>query len=156
MDLPTVWFVLLGVLLVGYAVLDGFDLGVGILHLLARGDAERHALIDSIGPFWDGNEVWLVVFGGPLFAAFPGAYAASFTTMYLPFMVLLVVLIFRAVAIEFRHHTETRAGRFVWDVAFCLASILVTFIFGLAVGNSIRGVPLEPGGVVGTEPLELV
>jgi cytochrome d ubiquinol oxidase subunit II len=156
MDLPTVWFVLLGVLLIGYAVLDGFDLGVGILHLLARGDSERQALVDSIGPFWDGNEVWLVVFGGALFAAFPGAYAAAFTTMYLPFMVLLVALIFRAVAVEFRHHAETQAGRLVWDVAFSLASLLVTFIFGVAVGNSIRGVPLGPGGAVGAQPLELV
>jgi cytochrome d ubiquinol oxidase subunit II len=156
MDLPTVWFVLLGVFLVGYAVLDGFDLGVGIIHLLARGDDERRALIDSIGPFWDGNVVWLVVFGGALFAAFPEAYAAAFTAMYLPFMVLLVALIFRAVAIEFRHHAETPAGRLVWDVAFSLASFLVTFVFGVAVGNAIRGLPLGPGGAVGAEPLELV
>src|SRR5439155_1028504 len=137
MDLPTVWFVLLGVFLVGYAVLDGFDLGVGILHLLARGDIERRALIDSIGPFWHGNEVWLVVFGGALFAAFPSAYAAALTTMYLPFMVVLVALIFRAVAIEFRHHAETAGGRLAWDVAFSLASVMVTFLFGLAVGNAI-------------------
>src|SRR5437870_9211248 len=139
MDLPTVWFVLLGAFLVGYAVLDGFDLGVGIVHLLGRGDADRRALLDSIGPFWNGNEVWLVVFGGALFAAFPAAYAAAFTTMYLPFMLLLVALIFRAVGIEFRHHSETRAGRLVWDIAFWLASITVTFIFGLAVGNAICG-----------------
>src|SRR5207248_2397950 len=84
MDLPSVWFVLLGVFLAGYAVLDGFDLGVGVLHLFARGDAERAELVESIGPFWSGNEVWLVVFGGALFAAFPNAYAAAFTTMYLP------------------------------------------------------------------------
>src|SRR5438552_7299944 len=137
MDLSTVWFVLLGAFLVGYAVLDGFDLGVGILHLLARGDAERRVLIDSIGPFWHGNEVWLVVFGGALFTAFPAAYAAAFTTMYLPFMVLLVALIFRAAAVEFRHHAETPGGRLAWDVAFSLASVLVAFLFGVMVGNAI-------------------
>jgi cytochrome d ubiquinol oxidase subunit II len=152
MDLPSVWFVLLGVFLVGYAVLDGFDLGVGILHLLA----ERRTLIDSIGPFWHGNEVWLVVFGGALFAAFPAAYAAAFTTLYLPFMVLLVALIFRAVAIEFRHHAETLAGRFVWDVAFGGASLLVAFLFGVTVGNAISGVPLGRGGAVGGESLDLL
>src|SRR5262249_16939950 len=141
MDLPTVWFVLLGVFLVGYAVQDGFDLGVGILHLLSQGEAERRALIESIGPFWDGNEVWLVVFGGALFAAFPAAYAAAFTTMYLPFMVLLVALIFRAVAIEFRHHADTPAGRCAWDVAFSFASLLATFLYGLTVGTAIQGVP---------------
>src|SRR5580658_6900784 len=112
---------MLGVLLAGYAILDGFDLGVGIVHLFARGDAERGVLINSIGPFWSGNEVWLVVFGGALFAAFPDAYAAAFTTMYLPFMVLLVALIFRAVAVEFRHYAETASGRLIWDVSFGLA-----------------------------------
>ncbi len=90
MDLPTIWFGILGLLLAGYAILDGFDLGVGVLHLFGRTDAEREVLVESIGPFWSGNEVWLVVFGGALFAAFPAAYAAAFTTMYLPFMILLV------------------------------------------------------------------
>jgi cytochrome d ubiquinol oxidase subunit II len=156
MDLPTIWFGLLGVFLAGYAILDGFDLGVGVLHLFARGDEERGALIESIGPFWSGNEVWLVVFGGALFAAFPAAYAAAFTTMYLPFMVLLVALVFRAVAVEFRHHAETPRGRFAWDVAFSAASVLVTFLFGVAVGNAITGVPLGPGGVVANEPLALL
>jgi cytochrome d ubiquinol oxidase subunit II len=156
MDLPTIWFGLLGVFLAGYAVLDGFDLGVGVLHLFARSEDERGVLIESIGPFWSGNEVWLVVFGGALFAAFPSAYAAAFTTMYLPFMVLLVALIFRAVAIEFRHHAETPGGRLAWDVAFSLASILVAFLFGLAVGNAITGVPLGPGGTVADQPLALL
>jgi cytochrome bd ubiquinol oxidase subunit II len=156
MDLPTIWFVLVGVLLAGYAVLDGFDLGVGILHLFAWGEAERGALIESIGPFWTGNEVWLVVFGGALFAAFPAAYAAAFTAMYLPFMVLLVGLIFRAVAIEFRHHAETPGGRLAWDVAFCATSVLVTFIFGVAVGNAIAGLPLGPDETVADEPLALL
>ncbi len=156
MDLPTVWFALLGVFLTGYAILDGFDLGVGVLHLFARGEDERATLVESIGPFWSGNEVWLVVFGGALFAAFPAAYAAAFTTMYLPFMVLLVALIFRAAAIEFRHHAETPRGRFTWDVAFGLASILVAFLFGVAVGNAITGVPLGPGAEVADESLTLL
>jgi cytochrome d ubiquinol oxidase subunit II len=143
LDLPTVWFVLIGILLVGYAVLDGFDLGVGILHVFARGETERTPLIESIGPFWDGNEVWLVVFGGAMFAAFPEAYAAAFTAFYLPFLLLVVGLIFRAVAIEFRHHAESSSARFAWDVAFFLASLLVTFLYGVAVGNAIRGLPLN-------------
>jgi cytochrome d ubiquinol oxidase subunit II len=155
-DLPTIWFMLLGVFLAGYAILDGFDLGVGVLHLFARGDAEREALVESIGPFWSGNEVWLVVFGGALFAAFPAAYAAAFTTMYLPFMVLLVALIFRAAAVEFRHHAETPGGRLAWDVALSAASVLVAFLFGVAVGNAITGVPLGPGGMVTHESLALV
>src|SRR3954447_24187578 len=106
MDLHVVWFVLLGVLLAGYAVLDGFDFGVGILHPLARTDEERRLFLNSIGPIWDGNEVWLVVFGGALFAAFPDAYATVFSGFYLAFMLLLFALIFRAVSIEFRSQNE--------------------------------------------------
>ncbi len=145
-DLAALWFVLLGVFLVGYAILDGFDLGVGILHPLARTEGERLVLMDSIGPFWDGNEVWLVVFGGALFAAFPAAYAAAMTALYLPMMLLLVGLVFRAVSIEFRHHAATPRSRRTWDFAFFGASTLVTFLFGLMVGNSIRGVPLGRDG----------
>src|ERR1041385_538916 len=98
--LHLLWFVLLGVLLAGYAILDGFDLGVGILHLFVRKDEDRRILMNSIGPLWDGNEVWLVVFGGALFAAFPNAYAVSFSGFYTAFMVLLFALIFRAVSME--------------------------------------------------------
>src|SRR6516225_7720788 len=101
MGLNITWFVLLGVLLAGYAVLDGFDLGVGILHLFVKKDAERRVLLHSIGPFWDGNEVWLVVFAGAIFAAFPEAYATALSSFYLPFMLLLGALIFRAVSVEF-------------------------------------------------------
>ena len=102
MDLNTLWFVLLGVLLAGYAILDGFDLGVGILHLAVRKDEERRVLMNAIGPVWDGNEVWLLTFGGALFAAFPHAYATVFSGLYTAFMLLLVALIARAVSIEFR------------------------------------------------------
>ena len=111
MDLNLTWFLLLGVLLAGYAILDGFDLGVGMLHLLARGDGQRRAFIETIGPIWDGNEVWLVTFGGALFAAFPEAYATIFSGFYFVFMLVLLALIARAVALEFRSKTESAAWR---------------------------------------------
>jgi cytochrome d ubiquinol oxidase subunit II len=148
------WFVLLGVLMAGYGILDGFDLGVGILHLCVRKDEERRVLINSIGPIWDGNEVWLVVFGGAVFAAFPKAYAAAFSGFYTPFMLLLVALIFRAVSMEFRSKQEMTWWRSGWDVAFCLASVLTAFLFGVAVGNCILGLPLGANGdFVGSVPL---
>src|ERR1044071_4877385 len=115
MDLHLIWFVLLGVLLAGYAVLDGFDLGVGILHPLARTDEERRLAMNAIGPIWDGNEVWLVTFGGALFAAFPEAYATIFSGFYVPFMALLFALIFRAVSIEFRSKMDSLRWRKLWD-----------------------------------------
>jgi len=146
MDLPGIWFGLLGILLIGYAVLDGFDLGVGILHLLARSDRERRTFLNAIGPIWDGNEVWLITFGGALFAAFPLAYAAVFSGFYLPFMLLLFALILRAVAIEFRGKRESRAWRRVWDAGFCGASLLASLLFGIAVGNAMIGIPLNSGG----------
>jgi cytochrome d ubiquinol oxidase subunit II len=140
------WFVLLGVLMAGYGILDGFDLGVGILHLKARDDRERRIFMNSIGPLWDGNEVWLVVFGGALFAAFPKAYAAAFSGFYTPFMLLLCALIFRGVSMEFRSKQEGRRWRAFWDVAFSAASVLVTFLFGVVVGACMRGLPLGPDG----------
>lgn len=142
MDLNTFWFILLGVLLMGYAILDGFDLGVGILHLFVKKDEERRLLMNSIGPLWDGNEVWLVTFGGALFAAFPHAYATAFSGFYLPFMLLLFALIFRAVSMEFRSKQEQRWWRQMWDVAFSVASTLATFLFGVAVGNMMIGLPV--------------
>ena len=146
MDLHLLWFVLLGVLLTGYAILDGFDLGVGSLHLFVSDDQERRILLNSIGPLWDGNEVWLVTFGGALFAAFPRAYATAFSTFYLPFMLLLFALIFRAVSIEFRSKRESRAWRSFWDTSFAAASMLATFLFGVAVGNSMQGLPIGANG----------
>lgn len=144
MDLHVLWFFLLGVLLTGYAILDGFDLGVGMLHLLVRGDEERRLVINSIGPLWDGNEVWLVTFGGGLFAAFPVAYATALSTFYLPFMVLLASLIGRAISIEFRSKRDSRLWRGYWDVSFSLASACAAFVFGVAVGNAIKGIPIGP------------
>jgi cytochrome d ubiquinol oxidase subunit II len=143
MDLHIFWFILLGVLLAGYGVLDGFDLGVGILHLFAKNDAERRLMMSSIGPIWDGNEVWLVTFGGALFAAFPNVYAAALTGFYIPFMLLLVSLIFRAVSIEFRSKRAEGWWRGFWDLAFSLSSILITFIFGFAVGSTLSGLPID-------------
>lgn len=145
--LPGIWFGLLGVLLVGYAVLDGFDLGVGMMHLfVAHSDTERRVVIHSIGPLWDGNEVWLVTFGGALFAAFPEAYATLFSGFYTAFMLLLFALIFRAVSIEFRSKRRRKAWRRAWDVAFAAGSFAATLLFGVAVGNVMQGVPLTAGG----------
>lgn len=146
MDLHVFWFFTLGVLLTGYAILDGFDLGVGILHPLARSDEERRIVMNSIGPLWDGNEVWLVTFGGALFAAFPVAYAAAFSGFYLAFMLLLFALIFRAVSMEFRSKRPWKAWRRFWDWSFCAASFVASFLFGVAVGNAMQGVPLDADG----------
>ncbi|MEP0814609.1 MAG: cytochrome d ubiquinol oxidase subunit II [bacterium] len=145
LDLNLIWFVLLGVLLTGYAILDGFDLGVGILHLFAKGDTERRIFMNAIGPVWDGNEVWLVTFGGALFAAFPEAYATAFSGFYIPFMILLFALIFRAVAMEFRSKENMTWWRKTFDRAFFAASLVATLLFGVAVGNMMLGIPIGPG-----------
>jgi cytochrome d ubiquinol oxidase subunit II len=141
-DLNTIWFILIGVLLAGYAILDGFDLGVGSLHLFVNEDEDRRLLINSIGPVWDGNEVWLVTGGGALFAAFPHVYATVFSGFYTAFMLLLFVLIFRAVAIEFRSKQPMAWWRKSWDVAFSVSSILIALLMGIALGNIIQGIPL--------------
>lgn len=147
MDLHVIWFILLGVLLAGYAVLDGFDFGVGILHPLAKTDHERRLFLNSIGPIWDGNEVWLVVFGGALFAAFPDAYATVFSGFYLAFMLLLFALIFRAVSIEFRSKMKSAGWRRAWDFGFFASSLLASLLFGVAVGNGMLGIQLDQRGV---------
>ncbi len=145
--LCVIWFVLLGVLLAGYAILDGFDLGVGMLHLVVpRSDHERRIMLNSIGPLWDGNEVWLVVFGGSLFAMFPVAYASIFSGFYAAFMLLIFALIFRGVSIEFRSKMHSRGWRGFWDVCFFLGSLLAALLFGVAVGNAMLGVPLDERG----------
>jgi cytochrome bd ubiquinol oxidase subunit II len=146
MDIHAIWFFLLGLLLAGYAVLDGFDLGVGILHLLTKTDHDRRLSINSIGPIWDGNEVWLIVFGGALFAAFPNAYASVFSGFYMAFMLLLFALIFRAVSIEFRSKMKSEAWRRAWDAGFFTSSLVATLLFGVAVGNGLVGIPLDAEG----------
>jgi cytochrome d ubiquinol oxidase subunit II len=156
MDLNLLWFVLLGVLLAGYAILDGFDLGVGILHLCVREDRERRLLMNSIGPLWDGNTVWLVTFGGAMFAAFPEAYATAFSGFYVPFMVLMFALVFRAVSMEFRSKQEWPGWRAFWDGAFFLASLTATAIYGGAVGASLEGMPLGPDHEYAGTPADLI
>lgn len=144
MDLNTVWFILVGVLFGGYAMLDGFDLGVGSLHLFSTTDDDRRILLNTIGPVWDGNEVWLVTGGGALFAAFPDVYATVFSGFYLPFYLLLACLIFRAVSIEFRSKEPMKWWRQLWDVGFSLSSIVASLVIGVALGNVIWGIPLGP------------
>ncbi len=144
LDLNTIWFLLVGILLTGYAVLDGFDLGVGAIHLFSKSDRDRRLLLNSIGPVWDGNEVWLVTGGGALFAAFPHVYATIFSGFYLAFMLLLVALIFRAVAIEFRSKQPGPRWRGFWDVSFSVASIAASLLIGVAFGNVAWGVALGP------------
>jgi cytochrome d ubiquinol oxidase subunit II len=127
-------------------MLDGFDLGVGALHLFTKTDDERRTLLNAIGPVWDGNEVWLVTGGGALFAAFPDVYATAFSGFYLVFVLLLVALIFRAVAIEFRSKQPMRWWRQMWDVAFCGSSLLSSLLIGIAMGNIAWGIPLDARG----------
>jgi len=142
-DLQFIWFGIIVILLAGYAILDGFDLGVGMLHLFSKSDQERRLMLNSIGPVWDGNEVWLVTAGGALFAGFPEVYATFCSGFYIPIMALLSVLIFRAVAIEFRSKQPMAWWRWMWDFLFSLASLLIAFILGVALGNLIRGIPLD-------------
>ncbi|MFN3409216.1 MAG: cytochrome d ubiquinol oxidase subunit II [Limisphaerales bacterium] len=146
LDLNATWFVLVGVLFTGYALLDGFDLGVGALHLFTKKDEHRRIMLNAIGPVWDGNEVWLVTGGGALFAAFPNVYATVFSGFYLAFMLLLVALIFRAVAIEFRSKQPMRWWRQMWDVGFAVGSVLSSFLIGVAMGNIAWGVPIDERG----------
>lgn len=144
MWLNIVWYVLFVIIISGYLILDGFDLGVGILHLsLAKTDHERRIILNSIGPIWDGNEVWLVVGGGVLFAAFPLVYASLFSGFYIAMMLILLVLILRTVAIEFRSKRPGRTWRTIWDATFALSSMLIALLFGVAFGNIISGVPLD-------------
>lgn len=142
-DLNTIWFVLLGILFTGYAILDGFDLGVGALHLFTKSDLERRIFLNAIGPVWDGNEVWLVTAGGALFAAFPEVYATAFSGFYLALMLLLFCLIFRAVAIEFRSKQAMAWWQRMWDTSFSVSSVLAALLIGIALGNIAIGIPLN-------------
>jgi len=146
MTLASIWFVLLFILLMGYAILDGFDLGVGILHPFARGERERRISLNSIGPVWDGNEVWLLTAGGALFAAFPAVYATVFSGFYIALMLLLSALITRAVAMEMRSKVTSPTWRSAWDVAFFLGSLLPALLLGVAFGNILRGLPINAAG----------
>ena len=147
MQLSTVWFLLVGFLFVGYAILDGFDLGAGAVHLIvARNDSERRQVLNAIGPVWDGNEVWLVTGGGALFAAFPTVYGTIFSGFYLAMMMLLGAIILRATSIEFRSKETAAWWRRSWDVGFSVSSALAAILFGVALGNVLRGLPIDADG----------
>ncbi|MBI5038588.1 MAG: cytochrome d ubiquinol oxidase subunit II [Nitrospirae bacterium] len=147
MDLNAVWFFLILGLTAGYAILDGFDLGVGVLHLFARDNSERRININAIGPVWDGNEVWLLVAGGSLFAVFPMAYAAILSGFYLLLILLLTSLIFRAVSLEFRNKVSSAAWQRLWDWSFGLGSLLASLLFGIMLGNILQGVSIDQEGI---------
>ena len=145
--METIWFCLVAVMIATYVVLDGFDLGAGIVHLfVARTDSERKTVLGSIGPVWDGNEVWLLAGGGTLYFAFPALYASSFSGFYLPLMIVLWLLILRGISIEFRNHIRSLVWQPFWDAVFAGASALLAIFFGAALGNVVRGVPLDRSG----------
>jgi cytochrome d ubiquinol oxidase subunit II len=142
--METLWFVIVAGMLAMYVLLDGFDLGVGIVHLyVARGERERRLVVQTIGPVWDGNEVWLLAAGGTLYFAFPVLYASSFSGFYLPLMIVLWLFMLRGIALEFRHHFDNGLWKPFWDVVFAGSSAMLAIFFGAALGNVVRGVPLD-------------
>ena len=144
MELSTVWFVLIAVLWIGYFCLEGFDFGVGmLLPVLARDDRERRTMINTIGPVWDGNEVWVLTAGGATFAAFPEWYATLFSGFYLPLLIILLGLIVRGLAFEYRHQRPAASWRSRWDLALFVGSVLPAFLWGVAFANIVRGVPID-------------
>ncbi len=145
--MTTVWFCLIALMITLYVVLDGFDLGAGAIHLwVAKDEGERQQVIRSIGPVWDGNEVWLIAAGGTLYFAFPALYASSFSGFYLPLMIVLWLLILRGIAVEFRGHLTAAVWLKFWDVVFAGSSLLLAVFYGAALGNVVRGVPLNDQG----------
>lgn len=143
LDYNVWWFLVFGAVISGYAILDGFDLGAGALHLFLKKENSRRIAINAIAPVWDGNEVWLVIGGGALFAGFPVAYAAIFSAFYVPFMVFLVGLIWRGVAIEFRSKEPGKKWRMIWDFIYSFASTVIALSLGLMLGNVALGLPLN-------------
>ena len=157
MWLNDVWYVLFVIIISGYLIMDGFDLGVGILHpYVAKNDTERRLMLNSIGPVWDGNEVWLVLGGGALFAAFPLVYASLFSGFYLAMMLVLLVLILRTVAIEFRSKRPGATWRSVWDGVFFASSTGIALLLGVAFGNIMAGVPLDEQGNISVSLIALL
>jgi cytochrome bd ubiquinol oxidase subunit II len=141
------WFGLVAIMIAAYVILDGFDLGAGVIHLfVARDKGERKQILDSIGPVWDGNEVWLLAGGGTLYFAFPALYAAAFSGFYLALMLVLWLLILRGISIELRSHIESKLWIPFWDVVFGASSALLALLYGVALGNVVRGVPLDSDG----------
>ncbi len=146
LDYPTWWFLLVGAVFSGYAILDGFDLGAGALHLLLKKEQSRRIALNAIGPVWDGNEVWLVIGAGALFAGFPKVYATLLSAMYIPFMLFLVFLIFRAISIEFRSKEPMAWWRRMWDISYSISSILLAILLGVVLGNVLQGMPIGADG----------
>jgi cytochrome bd ubiquinol oxidase subunit II len=147
--LETIWFVLWGVLWAFYFMLDGFDLGIGtLLPFVAKNDGEKSLVYKSIGPFWDGNEVWLITAGGVTFAAFPATYAVMFSSLYTPLMLILFALILRGAALELRGKTESRTNRTLWDICFVTGSFLPALLFGVAFANIFKGIPIDGEGIL--------
>ena len=145
-DYPTLWFLVIGAVFTGYAILDGFDLGAGALHLFLKKEESRRIAINAIGPVWDGNEVWLVIGGGTLFAGFPKVYAAVFSAFYIPFMLFLTMLIFRAISIEFRSKEPMPWWRKGWDISYCISSAMIALMLGVVLGNVLIGIPIDAEG----------
>jgi len=157
MWLNVVWFVLFAVIIAGYLILDGFDLGCGILHpFVAKSDTERRVVLNSIGPVWDGNEVWLVLGAGALFAAFPFVYASLFSGLYVAFMLVLLCLILRPIAIEFRSQRPGPGWRKFWDYIFFLVSLFLALLFGVAFGNILLGFPINAQGNISVSLIDLL
>ncbi len=142
-----IWFCLVAIMITVYVLLDGFDLGAGAIHLfVAKTDEERRQVLASIGPVWDGNEVWLLAAGGTLYFAFPALYASGFSGFYLPLMMVLWLLILRGTSIEFRNHVKSKVWDPLWDFVLCASSLLLAVFFGAALANVVRGVPLDASG----------
>ncbi|RRS00619.1 cytochrome d ubiquinol oxidase subunit II [Glycomyces terrestris] len=145
MELTTIWFIAIAVLFTGYFILEGFDFGVGmLLPVLGREERERRAMINTIGPVWDGNEVWVITAGGAMFAAFPHWYASLFSGFYLLFFLILLGLIVRGVGFEYRGKGDTERWRRGWDLCLIIGSAVPAFLWGAVVANLVRGVPLDP------------
>lgn len=145
LDYPTIWFLVVGGLFSGYAILDGFDLGAGALHLFLKKEQSRRLALNAVGPVWDGNEVWLVIGGGALFAGFPPVYATLLSAMYIPFMLFLVLIIFRAISIEFRSKEPMAWWRQMWDISYSVSSMGIGLLLGVVLGNVLLGFPLDEG-----------
>lgn len=142
LDYPTWWYLVVGGLFSGYAILDGFDFGAGAWHLFLKKENSRRIALNAIGPVWDGNEVWLVIGGGALFAGFPVVYATLFSSLYIPFMLFLVFIIFRAISIEFRGKEEMLWWKKTWDISYGVSSIMLAFLLGVVLGNVLQGIAI--------------
>jgi len=142
-DYPTLWFLVVGALFSGYAILDGFDLGAGAWHLFFKKEESRRIALNAVGPVWDGNEVWLVIGGGALFAGFPEAYATLFSAMYIPFILFLGFLIFRAVSIEFRGKEPMKWWKKTWDISYSVSSAMLALLLGVVLGNVLVGMNMD-------------